>query len=64
MNMISEEDWNHYFHKWLYYYGGASDFVSLSQYVNDYDEDVYGMITLYDINVCPCVMCQEEDLNE
>ena len=26
---ISQEDYDHYFHKWLYYYGGAGDVVSL-----------------------------------
>ena len=25
MKNISEEEYEHYFHKWLYYYGGASD---------------------------------------
>ena len=57
---ITEEEYNHYFHKWLYYYGGASDVVSLDQYVEDYDSDAYGEIDKYDTGLCPCVMCFEE----
>ena len=41
---ITEEDYNHFFHKWLYYYGGAGDVVSLEQYIKDYDSDDYGEI--------------------
>ena len=66
MNMkiknITEEEYNHYFHKWLYYYGGASDVVSLQEYVENYDSDDYGDIDKYDSSVCPCVMCFEEDI--
>ena len=58
---ISEEDYNHYFHKWLYYYGGAGDVVSLEQYIKDYDSDDYGDIDKYDTGLCPCVMCLEEE---
>ena len=56
---ITEEEYNHYFHKWLYYYGGASDVVSLDQYVEDYDSDAYGEIDKYDTGLCPCVMCMD-----
>ena len=36
---ITEEDMEHFFHKWLYQYGGASDVVTLQQYVEDYNRD-------------------------
>ncbi len=67
MNMkiknITEEEYNHYFHKWLYYYGGASDVVSLEQYIKDYDSDDYGDIDKYDTGLCPCVMCLDDDIS-
>ena len=51
MNMkldnISQEDYDHYFHKWLYYYGGASDVVSLKDFRDTYDSDMYGDINIY-----------------
>ena len=56
---ITEEDYNHFFHKWLYYYGGAGDVVSLEQYIKDYDSDDYGEIDKYDTGLCPCVMCMD-----
>ena len=59
---ITEEDMEHFFHKWLYQYGGASDVVTLQQYVENYDSDEYGdidNIDKYDTNLCPCVMCME-----
>ena len=59
---ITEEEYNHYFHKWLYYYGGASDVVSLEQYIKDYDSDDYGDIDKYNTGQCPCIMCLEEDI--
>ena len=60
---ITEEEYNHYFHKWLYYYGGAGDVVSLEQYIKDYDSDDYGDIDKYDTGLCPCVMCLEENID-
>tara|TARA_B100002019_G_C20776973_1_gene360329 strand:+ start:276 stop:482 length:207 start_codon:yes stop_codon:yes gene_type:complete len=54
---ISQEDYDHYFHKWLYYYGGASDVVSLKEFVQTYDADIMGEINLYSSNHCPCIMC-------
>ena len=57
---ITEEEYNHYFQKWLYTYGGATDVVSLEQYIDTYD-DWYGPIDVYDSSVCPCVMCLDED---
>jgi hypothetical protein len=60
---ITEEEYNHYFHKWLYYYGGAGDVVSLEQYIKDYDSDDYGDIDKYDTGLCPCVMCLDEDID-
>lgn len=56
---ISEEDYQHYFHKWLYYYGGASDVVDLQEFINQYNSDTMGEITIYSIDMCPCVMCME-----
>ena len=67
MNMkiknITEEEANHYWMKWLYYYGGASDVVSLKEYVENYDSDMYGEIDKYDSSLCPCVMCLEENID-
>ena len=54
---ISQEDYEHYYHKWLYYYGGASDVVDLKEFVETYDADMWGDINIYSHNVCPCVMC-------
>ena len=54
---ISQEDYDHYYHKWLYYYGGAGDVVSLKEFVQDYDSDKWGEIDVYSQDVCPCIMC-------
>ena len=66
MNMkiknITEEEYNHFFHKWLYTYGGATDVVSLEDYIKEYDPDWYGYIDTYSNKVCPCVMCFEENI--
>jgi hypothetical protein len=59
---ISEEQYNHYFHKWLYTYGGTSDVKTLKEFINEYDSDVYGDIDIYSTSVCPCVMCIGEDI--
>tara|TARA_B100000287_G_scaffold332733_1_gene317810 strand:+ start:273 stop:464 length:192 start_codon:yes stop_codon:yes gene_type:complete len=56
---ISEENLTHYYHKWLYQYGGASDVVTLREYIDTYDSDVYGDVDKYDTNLCPCIMCME-----
>jgi hypothetical protein len=61
---ITNEDYNHFFHKWLYQYGGAGDVVSLQEFVDTYDSDIYGEIDKYDTGLCPCVMCIEETINE
>ena len=50
---ISQEDYDHYYHKWLYYYGGRSDVVSLKKFVEDYDSDKWGEI---DVKMS-CIMC-------
>jgi hypothetical protein len=59
---ITEEEYNHFFHKWLYTYGGATDVVSLEDYIKEYDPDWYGDIDTYSNKVCPCVMCFEENI--
>jgi len=59
---ITEEHYNHYFHKWLYTYGGASDVKTISEFIYEYDSDVYGDIDKYDTGLCPCVMCMEESI--
>ena len=61
---ITEEQYNHFFHKWLYTYGGATDVVSLEDYIKEYDPDWYGDIDTYSNKVCPCVMCLEENIKE
>tara|TARA_B100001250_G_scaffold401025_1_gene412365 strand:- start:839 stop:1033 length:195 start_codon:yes stop_codon:yes gene_type:complete len=58
---ISEEDYQHYFHKWLYYYGGAGDVVSLKEFIETYDPDKWGDIDIYSDNVCPCIMCMNHE---
>jgi hypothetical protein len=60
---ITEEEYNHYFQKWLYTYGGATDVVSLEQFIKEYDSDWYGDIDTYSNKVCPCVMCLEENID-
>ena len=40
LGLISQEDYEHYYHKWLYYYGGASDVVDLKEFVETYDADI------------------------
>ena len=57
---ISQEDYDHYYHKWLYYYGGAGDVVDLKTFVETYDADKLGDINIYASNVCPCVMCMSK----
>ena len=58
---ITEEQYNHFFQKWLYTYGGATDVVSLEDYIKDYDVDWYGDIDIYSSDICPCVMCFDDD---
>jgi len=64
IKQISRENRNHYYHKWLYYYGGASDVVTLDEFIDKYNPDHYGDINIYSTNVCPCIMCLEENTNE
>ena len=59
---ISEEQYNHFFYKWLYTYGGTSDVKTLQGFINEYDSDVYGDVDIYSTSVCPCVMCIGEDI--
>ena len=59
---ITEEQYNHHFNKWLYYMGGATDVLSLEEWVENYDSDHYGDINIYDESVCPCVMCIENNV--
>ena len=58
---ITEEQYNHFFQKWLYTYGGATDVVSLEDYIKDYDVDWYGDIDIYSSDICPCFMCFDDD---
>ena len=52
---------NHYYHKHLYYYGGASDFVSLPQFIKNYDPLEFGDINTFSSTSCPCVLCLDND---
>ena len=61
---ITEEQAQHYWMKWLYYYGGASDVVSLKEFRDTYDSDMYGDINIYSSDMCPCVMCLEENIDD
>ena len=33
----SKESYNHYFHKYFYTYGGATDVKTLQEFINEYD---------------------------
>ena len=44
---ISEDQYDHFFYKWLYTYGGTSDVKTLEQYIKEYDIDLYGDIDIY-----------------
>ena len=59
---ISEDQYNHFFYKWLYTYGGTSDVKTLEQYIKEYDLDLDGDVDIYSTSVCPCVMCIEENI--
>jgi|TARA_B110000211_G_scaffold3191_1_gene3797 hypothetical protein len=61
---ISEEQYNHYFQKWLYQYGGASDYVSLKHYIENYNNDVEGDVDIYSTSLCPCIICIKESQDE
>ena len=61
---ITEEQAIHFFHKWLYTYGGTSDVKTLEQYIKEYDLDLYGDVDVYSSDVCPCIMCLEENIKE
>ena len=59
---ISEDQYDHFFYKWLYTYGGTSDVKTLEQYIKEYDIDLYGDKDIYSTSVCPWVMCLEENI--
>jgi hypothetical protein len=59
---ISEEQYNHFFYKWLYTYGGTSDVKTLEQYIKEYDLDLDGDVDIYSTSVCPCIMCMEVNI--
>ena len=58
---ISEENYTHYYEKWIYTFGGAPDVVSLEDYIQHYDSDVEGDVNIYSTSLCPCIMCIEHD---
>ena len=37
MSEYTDEQLEHFFQKWLYTYGGATDVISLEQFIKDYD---------------------------
>ncbi len=59
---ITDDQYNHFFYKWLYTYGGTSDVKTLEQYIKEYDLDLYGDVDVYSSDVCPCIMCLEENI--
>jgi|TARA_R110002110_G_scaffold109802_1_gene273737 hypothetical protein len=61
INNISEQQYNHYFQKWLYTFGGASDVVSLKDYIENYNSDIEGDVDIYSTSLCPCIMCMSVD---
>jgi len=54
---ISEEQYNHYYQKWLYTFGGAPDIVSLENYIKAYNDELDGDVDIYSSSVCPCIIC-------
>ena len=62
MKKHTEKQLEHFFQKWLYTYGGATDVISLEQFIKDYDTKWYGDVNEYSDKVCPCVMCFEENI--
>ena len=58
---ISEENYTHYYQKWIYTFGGAPDVVSLEDYIATYNSDVEGDVDIYSSSVCPCIICVEID---
>ena len=59
---ITDDQYNHFFYKWLCTYGGTSDVKTLEQYIKEYDLDLYGDVDVYSSDVCPCIMCLEENI--
>ena len=51
----------HFFQKWLYTYGGASDVQSLKDYIEEGDTH-WGSIDVYDVNKCPCILCHDASI--
>ena len=37
--------------------------ITEEQYIKEYDIDLCGDVDVYNSNVCPCVMCMEENIN-
>jgi len=60
LKQYTDKQFEHFFQKWLYTYGGASDVVSLDDYIDTYD-DWYGPIDEYSDQVCPCILCMDPD---
>ena len=63
MKKKNDKQLEHIYAIWLYTYGGATDVVSLEDYIKEYDSDWYGDIDTYSNKVCPCVMCFEENID-
>ena len=61
MSEYTDKQLEHFFQKWLYTYGGATDVISLEQFIKDYDIKWYGDIDEYSDKVWPCVLCFEEN---
>jgi hypothetical protein len=57
INNISEQQYNHYFQKWLYTFGGAPDVVSLKDYIKHYNSSLDGDVDIYSNSICPCIIC-------
>jgi len=60
----SKESYNHYFHKYFYTYGGATDVKTLQEFINEYDSDLCGDVDVYDSSICPCIICLDLDEDE
>jgi hypothetical protein len=59
MSKYSDKQLEHFFHKWLYTYGGATDVKTLEDFIEEYDSGWYGEVDKYDSSECPCILCLE-----
>ena len=60
LSNLTSKQFDHYYHKWLYTYGGATDVKTLKEFIDEYDSEVYGNVDEFNSSLCPCVLCMDE----